>query len=316
MNSTLACDTRLRTACVDMYNAFYGRQRPSCIPKPEFSVVLNLKEQKALVNAPSLPDELGNNLNIDDNNDNLITTVDQQQQIFLNKDNSLDNLDFDSAFNKRKHDESDEFDEKFNKEKRFKNSEYEHQYTGDDKSDLSPNYYSSNQASVNIGSNSTINNPMVPSTIEQDEDYSEKDDDKNEQTNINQQQAQDFNPTYYEDSNDYSNYNKTTSTYLAPQNDNNSRMSDFNSPTNIQSKLNEQFDLDDTNAQCPPELNATSSNQMQVMTSDNQQTPLTFSISKTFGLTSSSKKKDKGEHSSKDRKKKKKKKKKKEKKQR
>ncbi|XP_054152986.1 transcription initiation factor TFIID subunit 2-like [Oppia nitens] len=46
MNTQLSYNSRLRCAVVDLYYTLYGRGRPSCLPKPEFSVVLNLKEKK------------------------------------------------------------------------------------------------------------------------------------------------------------------------------------------------------------------------------------------------------------------------------
>ncbi|CAG2104136.1 unnamed protein product [Medioppia subpectinata] len=46
MNSQLSYDSKIRCAVVDFYYTLYGRGRPSCLPKPEFSVVLNLKEKK------------------------------------------------------------------------------------------------------------------------------------------------------------------------------------------------------------------------------------------------------------------------------
>ena len=48
MNQTLSFDQQLRCALVDFYFALYGRSRPSCLPKPELSVVLNLKEKTAI----------------------------------------------------------------------------------------------------------------------------------------------------------------------------------------------------------------------------------------------------------------------------
>lgn len=50
MNNCLYHDSKLRCAVVDLYYTFYGRSRPSCLPKPEFSMVLNLKEKKAVIN--------------------------------------------------------------------------------------------------------------------------------------------------------------------------------------------------------------------------------------------------------------------------
>ncbi|KAK4337257.1 hypothetical protein RND71_044160 [Anisodus tanguticus] len=106
MNIVLVYDNRLRNACIDMYYAFYGRQRPSCVPKPEFSVVLNLKEQTALVNH-----------NLQEEND-----LELNSSSFTDNKEKDVNLSFDSGPSKRKHDDTelDEFDEKFNKEKRFK----------------------------------------------------------------------------------------------------------------------------------------------------------------------------------------------------
>jgi transcription initiation factor TFIID subunit 2 len=48
MNQTVSFDQQLRCSLVDFYFALYGRVRPSCLPKPELSVVLNLKEKTAI----------------------------------------------------------------------------------------------------------------------------------------------------------------------------------------------------------------------------------------------------------------------------
>jgi len=48
MNQTISFDAQLRCALVDFYFALFGRSRPSCLPKPELSVVLNLKEKTAV----------------------------------------------------------------------------------------------------------------------------------------------------------------------------------------------------------------------------------------------------------------------------
>ncbi|KAI1287682.1 Transcription initiation factor TFIID subunit 2 [Halotydeus destructor] len=48
MNATLTHDTKLRCALVDLYFTLYGRGRPSCLPKPELSLVVNLKERKTI----------------------------------------------------------------------------------------------------------------------------------------------------------------------------------------------------------------------------------------------------------------------------
>nr|XP_027199421.1 transcription initiation factor TFIID subunit 2-like [Dermatophagoides pteronyssinus] len=47
MNSYFSCQFKLRCAIVDLYFVLYGRNRPKCLPKPEFSFVLNLKDKKA-----------------------------------------------------------------------------------------------------------------------------------------------------------------------------------------------------------------------------------------------------------------------------
>lgn len=40
INSNLSYDSRLRCAVVDLYYTLYGRQRPSCLPKPEVYITL------------------------------------------------------------------------------------------------------------------------------------------------------------------------------------------------------------------------------------------------------------------------------------
>jgi len=50
MNQTISFDQRLRNSIVDLYYALYGRGRPSCLPKPELSVTLNLKDKIARSN--------------------------------------------------------------------------------------------------------------------------------------------------------------------------------------------------------------------------------------------------------------------------
>ncbi|KAK3885001.1 hypothetical protein Pcinc_010743 [Petrolisthes cinctipes] len=44
MNSGQACDSRVRSAVMDLYYALYGRRRPSCIPASEPALVLNLRK--------------------------------------------------------------------------------------------------------------------------------------------------------------------------------------------------------------------------------------------------------------------------------
>ena len=253
MNNHLSFDTRLRTACVDMYYAFYGRQRPACVPKPEFSVVLNLKEQKALVNHPTLQEEnLNNTLSNSNNNNNLIN--EQQQQSFREREKESDHyqpvLDFDAAFNKRKLEdgEFDEFDEKFNKEKRLKSLDYENQFSGDKSSD-----YSLNQL------NQTSN---LASSINEEEDSNNKNKDSN--SNLNQKQDSHHSDFYNEESNDFS--------------------TNFNSQVQA-SNLNEG--LEDTDAQSYPPSSLLLDGDQQTEQSNQQQYPLTFSLSKQFGLTAS-----------------------------
>ncbi|RWS28113.1 flocculation protein FLO11-like protein, partial [Leptotrombidium deliense] len=50
MNNCLSHDAKLRCGFVDLYYTLFGRGRPNCLPKPELSVVVNLKEKKAHVN--------------------------------------------------------------------------------------------------------------------------------------------------------------------------------------------------------------------------------------------------------------------------
>ncbi|RWS10616.1 Transcription initiation factor TFIID subunit 2-like protein, partial [Dinothrombium tinctorium] len=52
MNNCLSHDSKLRCGVVDLYYTLFGRGRPNCLPKPELSVVVNLKEKKAHVNTP------------------------------------------------------------------------------------------------------------------------------------------------------------------------------------------------------------------------------------------------------------------------
>lgn len=244
MNNTLAFDTRLRSACVDMYYAFYGRQRPACIPKPEFSVVLNLKEQKALVNS-----------NLQDDN-NLLN----EPQRDLEQNQYQPTLDFDTAFKKRKLDDSgelDEFDEKFNKEKRLKSGvELDNEY----------------------GEKSNLSNDDHPLTDQMSLSATKEDETDKNISNQAPPAIQDSHQIdyYNEESNDYSTkFNK--SSFLV-QNENSTSKSEFNSP--LQStNLNEG--LEDTDAQSYPPSNMTTSN----IQSDQQQVPLTFSLSKQFGLT-------------------------------
>ncbi|XP_033645134.1 transcription initiation factor TFIID subunit 2-like isoform X1 [Asterias rubens] len=58
MNCGTSHDARLRCDAVDFYHSLYGRSRPSCLPIPEFGLVLNLKEKRTMLN-PSIviPDE-------------------------------------------------------------------------------------------------------------------------------------------------------------------------------------------------------------------------------------------------------------------
>ncbi|CAM6031463.1 unnamed protein product, partial [Sphagnum compactum] len=58
MNTLLSYDSKIRNAVVDLYYKLYGRGRPSCLPKPEFSVVLNLKEKKATVSTSLVVEEV------------------------------------------------------------------------------------------------------------------------------------------------------------------------------------------------------------------------------------------------------------------
>ncbi|KAI8520784.1 Transcription initiation factor TFIID subunit 2 [Branchiostoma belcheri] len=47
LNTGLSYDARLRCDLVDLYYTMFGRVRPSCLPPPEFGLLVNLKEKKA-----------------------------------------------------------------------------------------------------------------------------------------------------------------------------------------------------------------------------------------------------------------------------
>ncbi|XP_078698884.1 transcription initiation factor TFIID subunit 2-like [Branchiostoma floridae x Branchiostoma belcheri] len=47
LNTGLSYDARLRCDLVDLYYTMFGRARPSCLPPPEFGLLVNLKEKKA-----------------------------------------------------------------------------------------------------------------------------------------------------------------------------------------------------------------------------------------------------------------------------
>lgn len=256
MNNVLAFDPRLRAACVDMYAAFYGRQRPACLPKPELSMVLNLKEQKALVH-PNLQDE-NNSLN------------DPLRELEQPREHYQPTLDFDVAFNKRKLEDSgtalDEFDEKFNKEKRFKGLE-----TG-----------SGDQQSVEKSSLLTAadnHSPSHPLSVPANEDSAPKD-----ASNPPTQDSR-HSDYYNEDSNDYTNSFNKSSLFLGGPNENSrgsTRSGDFNSPIQP-TNLNEG--LEDTDAQSYPPSSLATAGSGQAEQSNQTQMPLTFSISKQFGLS-------------------------------
>lgn len=57
MNQALTHDSQIRCALLDFYYTLYGRYRPSCLPKPELSVVLNLKDKIAISNIAEPPTE-------------------------------------------------------------------------------------------------------------------------------------------------------------------------------------------------------------------------------------------------------------------
>jgi len=246
MNRTLAFDTRLRSACVDMYHAFYGRQRPACVPKPELSVVLNLKEQKALVH-PNLQD------------DNSMNNQYQPSSVFRESEPYKPTLDFDQAFNKRKLEamdtsgELDDFDEKFNKEKRFKGVEHsvEHQQQ-------------QQQSSTDYQPTTNLDQEDEEMSYQQNQD------------------SQHLNSDYGDDSNGFSNTFNRSSSFLPPH-ENSSSRSRNESPTPVRlSNLNNNLNdgLEDTDAQSFP----TSLTQQQPQT-DQPQMSLTFSLSKQFGLS-------------------------------
>lgn len=263
MNSTLAFDTRLRSACVDMYHAFYGRQRPACVPKPELSVVVNLKEQKTLVR-PNLHEENNNPLNIDQ-------PLTMFRDALRESEDYKPTLDFDAAFNKRKLEmdtsgELDDFDKKFGKEKRFKDLESEHQ------AGLQPS---------TVDCSSTLNQSTNP---EDDENSGNRNVSKLQPT---QDSRQHLNSDYYgDDSNDFSNAFNRSSSFLPPLENSSSRSrNDSPLPSQTASNLNTNLNegLEDTDAQSYPP----SSLSQQQQQSDQAQLPLTFSLSKQFGLSAS-----------------------------
>ena len=258
MNNVLAFDPRLRAACVDMYAAFYGRQRPACLPKPELSMVLNLKEQKALVHP-----------NLDENN----SLNDPLRDLEPPREHYQPTLDFDAAFNKRKLEDSgtslDEFDEKFNKEKRFKGMDS----VGDQSSVEKPNLFAASADDYS---------PSHPLSVPANEDSAPKDP-------LNPPTHDSHHSDYYynEDSNDYSTPFNKTSSFLGGPNENSresTRSGDFNSPIQP-TNLNEG--LEDTDAQSyPPSSLAAAGNGGGLAEQTNQpQMPLTFSLSKQFGLS-------------------------------
>uniref|UniRef100_A0A8C2UU57 Transcription initiation factor TFIID subunit 2 n=1 Tax=Chinchilla lanigera TaxID=34839 RepID=A0A8C2UU57_CHILA len=55
MNSGTSHDWRLRCGAMDLYFTLFGLNRPSCLPLPEFRLVLNLKEEKAVLNPTIIP---------------------------------------------------------------------------------------------------------------------------------------------------------------------------------------------------------------------------------------------------------------------
>lgn len=245
MNGVLAFDPRLRAACVDMYCAFYGRQRPACLPKTELSMVLNLKEQRALVH-PNLQDE-NNSLN------------DPLRELEPSREHYQPTLDFDAAFNKRKLDDStDEFDEKFNKEKRFKGLDA---VAGDQAGGEKSNLFTADDYS-----------PSNPLNVPAGEEPKEV---------VGQPTQDSHHGSYNDDSNDYPDPFAKSSFLGGPNENSQSSRSDYNSPvqpTNL-NELNEG--LEDTDAQSYPP----SSLAIGGLTEPANQLPLTFSLSKQFGLS-------------------------------
>lgn len=71
MNQALTHDSQLRCALLDLYFTLYGRSRPSCLPKPELSVVLNLKDKIAISSVPENADRDQVDDDGDTNNDNV-----------------------------------------------------------------------------------------------------------------------------------------------------------------------------------------------------------------------------------------------------
>lgn len=306
MNTTLAFDTRLRAACVDMYYAFYGKQRPSCLPKSDFSfTVKNFKNgQKTIVNS-----------NLQEDNGHL----------FVSKETETyqPNLDFDQAFKRKlplEDSEIDDFDEKFNREKRFKNFDFDNQYS-EEKSDL-PTGLAKDTANEDYESN--VNDQEEEGEIGKLDrsQFSTADTSNLPQTQQDSQSR--HSDYYYQDPESNDNYTATQykSTFSAHHENSNTARSGFNSPLQSNSNLNE--DAQDYPPSNLDQLHDQQQSSDQI--AEQQQMPLTFSLSK-FGLHQStststgevvrekvkekknkSKDRDKDEHGSKEHKKKKKKK--------
>lgn len=111
MMNSLSYDTRVRCALVDLYFVLYGRSRPAVLPKPELSVVFNLKERIAI-----------SGISEDTSNDALFrdTAHDSNQQMKMD-DRSANDDARRGAFLKRHHldDDDEDFDQP---EKHFKPS--------------------------------------------------------------------------------------------------------------------------------------------------------------------------------------------------
>lgn len=99
MNSCLSLDCRLRNACVDMYYTFYGRGRPACLPKPEFSLVFNLKVKKASISTSIAYDPLDSSS---------VRTHDDEEDDRMENLSDHDLLTSDEYSKKRKHESFDQ----------------------------------------------------------------------------------------------------------------------------------------------------------------------------------------------------------------
>ena len=115
MMNTLPHDTQLRCALVDLYFVLYGRSRPAVLPKPELSVVFNLKERTAI---SGISEDVASTGDVNSFRDAL--DGQQGQQGKMDDRNSNSDEVRRSLFGKRHH--SDDEDSQDGVEKIFKSS--------------------------------------------------------------------------------------------------------------------------------------------------------------------------------------------------